>query len=126
MPEFDHYLRQVMDIRGVLGARVIDHVSGATVASADSEHGGRHVVGSDGPAEIARLALESAAFAPIAQPGHIEEMVITAANGYHLLFFVVGAFDARLVLYLRLDRGIGNLAITQRALRAIGHTLAAA
>jgi hypothetical protein len=120
VPEFEDCLRQAMAIRGALGASLIDHVSGTTVAFA-----GRERAATAGPAEVARATIGGAAFAPQAVPGHVEDIVITAANGYHLLHFVITALGARLVLYLWLDRMLGNLAMTQRALRAIGHGLVA-
>jgi hypothetical protein len=61
-----------------------------------------------------------------ATPGYLEDIVITAANGYHLIHFVVSAFEARLVLYVWLDRLMGNLAMTQRSLHSIGRHLVAA
>jgi hypothetical protein len=124
VPEFEDCLRQAMAIRGALGASLIDHVSGTTVASAGREPG-RGRSGATGPAEVARATVGGVAFAPSTVPGHVEEIVITAANGYHLLHFVVTTLGARLVLYLWLDRMLGNLAMTQRALRAIGHALVA-
>ena len=57
---------------------------------------------------------------------HLEDIVITASNGYHVLHFVVTPRNARLVLYVRLDRTVGNLAITQHSLRAIGRSLVSA
>ena len=137
MPEFSDCLRQAMAIRGALGASLIDHVSGMTVASVGREPGsGRTAMA--GPAEVARATVGGAAFAPSTLPGHVEDIVITAANGYHLLHFVVvveapegageprsQAFGARLVLYLWLDRMLGNLAMTQRSLRAIGSAMVA-
>jgi hypothetical protein len=146
VPEFEDCLRQAMAIRGALGASLIDHVSGMTVASVGREPGAGRA-GLTGPAEVARATVDGAAFAPLTMPGHVEDIVITAANGYHLLHFVVlpegsvagarrsprssdsastrQAFGARLVLYLWLDRLLGNLAMTQRSLRAIGHAMVA-
>lgn len=136
MPEFEDCLRQAMAIRGALGASLIDHVSGMTVASVGRGTGASRG-DLTGPAEVARATIGGAAFAPAAVPGHVEDIVITAANGYHLLHFVLAevsagargaragdaSFGARLVLYLWLDRMLGNLAMTQRALRAIGHAM---
>ena len=79
-----------------------------------------------GPMDIVRATMGSPAFVAPATPGYVEDIVITAANGYHLLHFVVPAFDARLVLYVWLDRLIGNLAMTQRSLHNIGRHLSAA
>lgn len=76
--------------------------------------------------EIIRATVNSPAFVAPATPGYVEDIVVTAANGYHLIHFVVTDFDARLVLYVWLDRMVGNLAMTQRSLRNLGQHLVAA
>jgi hypothetical protein len=145
VPAFDDCLRQIMAIQGTLRASLIDHSSGMTVAAAgrDGPAGGYAVgpvgatVGTPtdhldpdsadaGPMEIVRATMGSPAFVAPATPGHLEDIVVTAPNGYHLIHFVVPAFDARLVLYVWLDRLIGNLAMTQRSLHSIGRELVAA
>jgi hypothetical protein len=125
-----------MAIQGTLRASLIDHSSGMTVAAAgrDGPAGGSVGTSTDpdpdgadaGPMEIVRATMGSPAFVAPATPGHLEDIVVTAANGYHLIHFVVPAFDARLVLYVWLDRLIGNLAMTQRSLHSIGRNLVAA
>jgi hypothetical protein len=127
-----------MAIQGTLRASLIDHSSGMTVAAAgrdgppgDWTAGGttdraEPVGADDGPMDIVRATMGSPAFVAPATPGYVEDIVITAANGYHLIHFVVPSFDARLVLYVWLDRLIGNLAMTQRSLQTIGRHLAAA
>jgi hypothetical protein len=123
VPDFEDCLRQLMTIRGALGASLIDHVSGLTVASA----GQAFVTGQDfahlGPMGVVRSILNGPAFAPPARPGYVEDVVITAANGYHLLHLLPVAYDSRLVLYVWLDRMLGNLAMTQRSLHAVGREL---
>lgn len=144
MPDFEDLLRQVMAIRGTLRAALIDHSSGMTVAALGrSGDGGdgrypRHGIpdphgeprwepaGDTGPMEIIRATVNSPAFVAPATPGYVEDIVVTAANGYHLIHFVVSDFDARLVLYVWLDRMVGNLAMTQRSLRNLGQHLVAA
>jgi hypothetical protein len=124
-----------MAIQGTLRASLIDHSSGMTVAAAGRDGPGGYVAGTDaadtggadtGPMDIVRATMGSPAFVEPAAPGYLEDIVITAANGYHLIHFVVPAFDARLVLYVWLDRLIGNLAMTQRSLHNIGRHLIAA
>ncbi len=130
MPEFEDCLRQVMAIRGTLRASLIDHSSGMTVAAVgrggDNGDDGEPTASDAGPVDIVRATVASPAFVAPATPGYVEDIVITAANGYHLIHFVVTAFDARLVLYVWLDRLNGNLAMTQRSLRGIGQNLVAA
>lgn len=139
MPDFEDLLRQVMAIRGTLRASLIDHSSGMTVAALGrSGDGGDTGVpdrtgqprwepdGDTGPMDLIRATVNSPAFVAPATPGYIEDIVVTAANGYHLIHFVVNDYDARLVLYVWLDRLNGNLAMTQRSLRNLGQHLVAA
>lgn len=132
MPDFEDLLRQVMAIRGTLRAALIDHSSGMTVAAlgrggdggdAGRQHPRWEPAGDTGPMAIIRATVSSPTFVAPATPGYVEDIVITSANGYHLIHFVVSAFDARLVLYVWLDRMVGNLAMTQRSLRNIGQHL---
>ena len=129
MPDFEDLLRQVMAIRGTLRAALIDHSSGMTVAALGPEHHGEprwEPDGDTGPMDIIRATVNSPAFVAPATPGYVEDIVVTSANGYHLIHFVVTDFDARLVLYVWLDRLVGNLAMTQRSLRNLGQHLVAA
>jgi hypothetical protein len=135
VPDFEDLLRQVMAIRGTLRAALIDHSSGMTVAAlgrggdggdADRQQPRWEPDGDTGPMDIIRATVSSPTFVAPATPGYVEDIVITSANGYHLIHFVVTAFDARLVLYVWLDRLVGNLAMTQRSLRNLGQHLVAA
>ena len=137
MPDFEDLLRQVMAIRGTLRAALIDHSSGMTVAALGRGGNGEaghpppgdprwEPDGDSGPMDIIRATVNSPAFVAPATPGYVEDIVVTSANGYHLIHFVVTDFDARLVLYVWLDRLIGNLAMTQRSLRNLGQHLVAA
>jgi len=135
VPDFEDLLRQVMAIRGTLRAALIDHSSGMTVAAlgrgSDGGDAGRHHPrwepdGDAGPMDIIRATVGSPTFVAPATPGYVEDIVITAANGYHLIHFVVSDLDARLVLYVWLDRPAGNLAMTQRMLHNLGRHLVAA
>ena len=116
MPDIEDCLRQVMAIRGALGVSLIDYPSGLTMATA-----GRGPVAADSTLRLARATLDTAAFATAGRPSQVEDVAITAENGYHLLHFPGG----RMVLQVWLDRATGNLAIMQRSLHTIGTQLAA-
>jgi hypothetical protein len=111
-------LRQVMAIRGVLGATLVDYTSGLTVCAAGRAPSDSHPLTAAGVTGIVRAGLGTAAFATPGRSGHIEDIVVTAGNGYHLVHFVRDGSDTRLVLYVWLDRLLGNLAMTQRRLRS--------
>ena len=111
-------LRQVMAIRGALGAMLVDFTSGLTVCSAGRAPSDSHQLTAAGVTGMVHATLGSPAFATLGHPGRVDDIVVTAGNGYHLVHFVRGRSDTRLVLYVWLDRTIGNLAMTQRRLRS--------
>ena len=111
-------LRQVMAIRGALGATLVDYTSGLTVCSAGRAPSDSHQLTAAGVTGMVHATLGSPAFATLGQPGRVDDIVVTAGNGYHLVHFVAGRSDTRLVLYVWLDRLLGNLAMTQRRLRS--------
>jgi hypothetical protein len=71
-----------------------------------------------GVVSVLHASLSNAAFASVGRPSTVDDIVVTAANGYHLVQFVPDRPNARVVLYVWLDRVLGNLAMTQRRLRA--------
>jgi hypothetical protein len=121
----ENCLRQVMGVPGALGAALVDHGNGLVVRftgrvpSEDQQTTGAGVAG------LVDATLGSAAFANLGSPGHLDDIVVTAGNGYHLVHFPGGRHDLRLVLYLWLDRPRGNLAMAQRAMRSAGDELIA-
>jgi hypothetical protein len=118
-------LRQVMAIRGALGASLVDYASGMTIDAAGQGPSADERLTADGVAGVVRATLGSAAFATVGLPGSIEDIVLSAGNGYHLVHFVAGQPETRLVLYVWLDRLMGNLAMTQRHLRQVTRELVA-
>jgi hypothetical protein len=125
MLDSDDCLRQVMAIRGALGASLVEYTTGMTVRSTGRGPTGDPEFSAAGVASLIHATLDTAALATVGQPGRVEDIVLTAENGYHLVRFITGATDARLVLYVWLDRLLGNLAITQRVLRTVAEELVA-
>jgi len=117
-------LRQVMAIQGALGVSLIDYPSGSTIGTAGRSPSGEDDFTADGAARLIHATVDTAAFATISRPDHVDNIVITAGNGYHLLHVLSSTLGGRLVLYLWLDRVLGNLAITQRSLRSISAQIA--
>jgi hypothetical protein len=118
-------LRQVMAIRGALGANVVDLTSGLSVGSAGRMPNGDPQLTAAGVVSVLHASLSNAAFASVGQPTTVDDIVVTAQNGYHLIQFVPGRPNARVVLYVWLDRVLGNLAMTQRRLRTTTSELVA-
>jgi hypothetical protein len=125
VPDIEDCLRQVMAIRGALGASLIDYPSGLTMACTGRGTSVADDLAGISTVRLARATLDTAASATIGRPNQVEDVAITAENGYHLLHFPASGPGGRLVLYLWLDRTIGNLAITQRSLHTIGTQLSA-
>lgn len=92
MLDDDDGLHQVMAIRGALGASV---------------------------AGVVQASLASGALGAPGQPCGLDEIVINAENGYHLVRAATAQPGSQLVLYLWLDRIVGNLAMAQRQLRLV-------
>ncbi|MBB5872760.1 hypothetical protein F4553_006194 [Allocatelliglobosispora scoriae] len=116
MAGVDECLRRLMALQGVLGAGLIDFPTGSSLGTAGRGHDRSYA---EDAAEMIHATLRTAAFATVGDPGAVEDVVITAANGYHLLRPLPAATVARVVIYLWLDRTTGNLAVTQRQLTAI-------
>jgi hypothetical protein len=112
-------LRQVMAIQGVIGASLVDYASGLVIDSTGREPSDSHEVTAAGVTNVVNAALGGATFAATAEPGRVDDIVMTAGNGYHLVYFVGARPDALLVLYVWLDRLTGNLAMAQRRVRSL-------
>jgi hypothetical protein len=113
----DACLQHIMTLQGALGASLIDYPSGSTLGAT-----GRVPGVESGDTDAARMVyatMKMASFATVGQPCGVEEIVIVAGNGYHLLHPVVDGPHARLVLYVWLDRLTGNLAVTRRCVNGI-------
>ncbi|HEY2792289.1 MAG TPA: hypothetical protein VGJ28_08045 [Micromonosporaceae bacterium] len=107
-----------MTIRGVLGASLVDYQTGLTVNSV-----GRQPLDDDQvtAAGVGNVVSATIGDAPFASPGiarRLDDIVLTASNGYHLVYFV-GSRHSLLVLYVWLDRIVGNLAMTQRRIHSL-------
>jgi hypothetical protein len=118
-------LRQVMAIRGAIGATLVDYTSGMTICSAGRAPSGSHQYAAAGLADMVHATMSSAAFASVGESDEVHDIVVTAGNGYHLVHFVAGQPDARMILYVWLDRLLGNLAMAQRGMRTTAADLVA-
>ncbi|MGW1229394.1 hypothetical protein [Streptomyces sp. NPDC001478] len=123
MPGIDECLLDVMRLPGARGAAVVDWTSGLALGTiGDAPHGDHEATAAE-TAEVARMAAEQPAFAlgssgttdppqdPAAPP--VEDVIVTARSGYHILRFVETDFDSSVFLHLWLDRAEGNLALAR-------------
>lgn len=122
MPGIDESLLEAMRLPGARGALVADWISGLALGAVGEAPGGDAEATAAETAELARLAMESGTLAPAAGavPGSasgreppVQDLILTTADAYHLLRFVVTAFDSTVFLYLWLDRADGNLALAR-------------
>ncbi|MFB6435421.1 hypothetical protein ACFCVY_01365 [Streptomyces sp. NPDC056411] len=126
MPGIDQVLSQAMGIPGVLGAGLIDWTSGLTLGTAGQAAHGDHDAAAADTADVVQAVARNATFDTTGGSGPaLEDLIITAANSYHLIRFVHTAFDSQTYLYLWLDRGQANLAVARLRLRELAAELVA-
>ena len=107
-----------MAIPGALGASLVDYTTGFAVATSGAAPDSDHEAAAAGTAGVVRAAS--------AVPHDLlEDLIITTAGGYHLLRLVRTDFDSRLVLYVWLDRELGNLAVARRRMQSLAAELVA-
>ncbi|MFJ6752333.1 MULTISPECIES: hypothetical protein [unclassified Streptomyces] len=130
MPGIDQVLGRAMEIPGVQGAGLVDWTSGLTLGTAGRAPHGDHDAAAADTAEVAQAVARNATF-HAAGPGGpattggpaLEDLIITAADSYHLIRFVHTAFDSQTCLHLWLDRAQANLAIARLRLRDLAAEL---
>ncbi|SDD27637.1 hypothetical protein [Streptomyces prasinopilosus] len=121
MPGIDESLLEAMRLPGARGALVVDWISGLALGAVGEAPGDDPEATAAETAELARLAMESgtlapaggAASVPSGEEPPVQDLILTSADAYHLLRFVITAFDSTVFLYLWLDRGEGNLALAR-------------
>ncbi|MGW4027247.1 hypothetical protein [Streptomyces sp. NPDC005009] len=120
MPGIDESLLEAMRLPGARGALVVDWISGLALGAVGEAPGEDVEATAAETAELARLAMESGTLAPADGGGAgtgeeppVDDLILTTADAYHLLRFVVTTFDSTVFLYLWLDRADGNLALAR-------------
>jgi hypothetical protein len=115
----DDCLRQIMAIKGVLGASLVDCQSGLTINSTGREPCEHGQVTAAGIAGMVAATIEGAPFAGAGVAEHLDDILVTAGNGYHLVHFLGPQPGGALAVYVWLDRVLGNLAMAQRGIRTV-------
>ena len=120
MPGIDESLLEAMRLPGARGALVVDWISGLALGAVGEAPGEDAEATAAETAELARQAMESSTLAPAVDGAGsagkdrpAEDLILTSADSYHLLRFVVTTFDSTVFLYLWLDRADGNLALAR-------------
>lgn len=131
MPGIDESLLEAMRLPGARGALVVDWISGLALGAVGEAPGGDAEATAAETAELARQAMESGTLAASDGGGTgatgkeppVEDLILTSADAYHLLRFVVTTFDSTVFLYLWLDRTDGNLALARIRLSVMADRL---
>ncbi|GGT25900.1 hypothetical protein [Streptomyces chromofuscus] len=123
MPGIDECLLEAMRLPGARGAALVDWTSGLALGTVGEPPGGDHEAAAAEAAELARLAAEQRAFAPVGggdgedgeEPADppVEDLILSNRDSYHVLRFVRTSFDSSVFLHLWLARADGNLALAR-------------
>jgi hypothetical protein len=124
VPGIDECLAEAMAIPGVLGASLVDWSSGLVLGTAGEGPNDDHEVAAVETTEVVRAVLDGASFTA-AQTGKVpvEDIIISASAGYHLMRFIDTSFESSVFLYLWLDRGEANLAVARFRLQTLADRL---
>jgi hypothetical protein len=114
-----------MAIPGAVGASIVDYTTGFPVATTGAAPNSDHEAAAAGTADVVQAATSRSLFVSALPHDLLEDLIITTAGGYHLLRMVPTDFDSRLVLYLWLDRVLGNLAVARRRMQTLAAELVA-
>lgn len=131
VPGIDECLLDLMKLPGARGASVVDWTSGLALGAVGDSPNGDHEATAAETAEVARMAAEQPAFSlGLAAGGGgdgegqlVEDVIVTARGGYHVMRFVETDFDSSVFLHLWLDRAEGNLALARFRLGELAQRL---
>lgn len=117
MSNLDQTLKEMMTIDGAVGAAVVDYNSGMALGVLGSTKALDLQVASAGNTEVVRAKMRT--IDQLGLKDSIEDILITLAKQYHLIRPLSGRAGQGLFLYLALDRGRANLAMSRHQLKRI-------
>lgn len=131
MPGIDECLLEAMGLPGARGAAVVEWTTGLALGTLGVSPTNDYETTAVETAELARMAAEHTAFAPLANHGDaeavkgspVEDVIVTTPTSYHLLRFVDTTFDSSVFFHLWLDRDEGNLALARIRLQGLAERL---
>src|SRR3954451_4536021 len=126
VPGVDHCLQEAMAIPGAVGASIVDYTTGCPLATTGAAPNADHDAAAAGTAAGVQSANSRSLYVSAVPHDLLEDLIITTSGGYHLLRIVRTDFDSRLVLYVWLDRVVGNLAVARRRMQTLAAELVAA
>ena len=117
----DESLQDAMDIKGALGAALVDYTSGMTLGTA----GGNGInldVAAAGNTEVVRA--KQAVMKELGIKGGIEDILITLDKQLHIIRMMDSERGDGLFLYVALNKEQANLAMARHQLSSIEQKLA--
>lgn len=140
MSGIDECLLEAMRLPGARGAALVEWVSGLALGVVGEAPGGDHEVMAAEAAEFARGAAEMPVFTgpdgsndPEGSDGPqdpaagkelpVEDVIVVARTGYHLLRFLEAPYEGGVFLHLWLDRAQANLALSLMRMRDLAERL---
>ncbi|SEO06100.1 hypothetical protein [Actinacidiphila rubida] len=134
MSGIDECLLEAMRLPGARGAALVEWVSGLALGVVGEAPGGDHEVMAAEAAEFARGAAEMPVFTGPGGPAAeqepadakalpVEDVIVVARTGYHLLRFLEAPYEGGVFLHLWLDRGQANLALSLMRMRDLAERL---
>jgi len=117
----DESLNDAMEIKGALGAALVDYTSGMTLGTAGG-HGINLDVAAAGNTEVVRAKM--AVMKELGIKGGIEDILITLDKQLHMIRLMDSARGDGLFLYVALDKEQANLAMARHKLSSIEKQLA--
>jgi predicted regulator of Ras-like GTPase activity (Roadblock/LC7/MglB family) len=113
VPGVEECLQEAMAIPGAIGASIVDYTTGFPIATSGAAPNADHEAAAAGTADVVQAANSRSLYVSAVPHDLLQDLIITTAGGYHLLRMVPTDFDSRLVLYVWLDRVLGNLAVAR-------------
>lgn len=134
MSGIDECLLEAMRLPGARGAALVEWVSGLALGVVGEAPGGDHEVMAAETAEFARGAAELPVFTgpegtlaeqdpADAKTLPVEDVIVAARTGYHLLRFLEAPYEGGVFLHLWLDRDQANLALSLMRMRDLAERL---
>lgn len=117
----DESLKDAMDIKGAIGAALVDYTSGMTLGTA----GGNGInldVAAAGNTEVVRAKMS--VMKDLGIKGGIEDILITLDKQLHIIRMMDNDRGEGLFLYVALNKDQANLAMARHQLNAIEKQLA--
>lgn len=127
MSGIDECLLEAMTLPGARGAALVEWISGLALGRIGEVPDGDHESTAAQTAEFARCAAEHPVFTHSAtgdaKGPQVEDVIVVAHGGYHLLRYLDAPYEGGVFLHLWLDRDQANLALALIRLRDLAERL---